>query len=192
VIAVTAGGLLVYYGTGEAVSGVYSRERREAGGPARRRAWALAGAAGAAVTVGITIAVALGGPGQPEPSAAAVRTCNGYVELCGRRLDQVVFAGTHNSMSAADTPGWLLVNQRRTIGRQLQDGIRLFLIDPHYGVEDSRGGVRTDFKAERSGLNRVASKLSPQALSAVQRLGGRLGPGDLRGGKRDVWLCHRL
>jgi hypothetical protein len=121
-----------------------------------------------------------------------VRTCNGYAELCDRRLGEVAFPGTHNSMSAADTRGWLLANQRRAIPRQLQDGIRLFLIDPHYGVRDSSGRVRTDFAAERQGLNRVSSKLTPQAVAALGRLGGQLGLGNLKGGKREVWLCHSV
>ena len=60
----------------------------------------------------------------------------------------MVFAGTHNSFSAADSPGWFIANQRHTIRRQLEDGIRLFLIDPHWGVEAGKGKVRTDFGAE--------------------------------------------
>ena len=89
-------------------------------------------------------------------------------------------------------PGWLLVNQRRKISRQLKDGIRLFLIDPHYGVKDEKGKVRTDFKAERRDLNRVSSQLGPTALTAAERLGGRLGLGHLRNGKREIWLCHSV
>jgi hypothetical protein len=95
-------------------------------------------------------------------------------------------------MSAADVRGWSLVNQRRALRRQLKDGIRLFLIDPHYGVRDDRGRVRTDFEAERRDLNRVAQALSPAALAAVERLGGRLGRGDLEGGEREVFLCHAV
>ena len=52
-------------------------------------------------------------------------------ELCDLRIDQAVFGGTHNSFSAADSPGWFIANQRRTICRQLADGVRLLLIDPH-------------------------------------------------------------
>src|SRR5262249_26520371 len=41
--------------------------------------------------------------GRPRAAVARVESgaCNGAPELCGRRLDEVVFPGTHNSMSAA-------------------------------------------------------------------------------------------
>jgi hypothetical protein len=94
-------------------------------------------------------------------------------------------------MSAADSRGWLLANQRRTIPRQLRDGVRLFLIDPHYGVRDRSGRVRTDLAAEQQGVNRVGKTLTPEAKEAVGRLGGTLGLGDLKG-KREVWLCHSV
>ena len=54
-----------------------------------------------------------------------------------------------------------------TIERQLEDGIRLFLIDPHWGVEDAQGRVRTDFDAEHRDRNRVAE------LAAAGDPGGR-------------------
>jgi hypothetical protein len=101
-------------------------------------------------------------------------------------------AGTHNSMSAADKEGWFIPNQFRTINRQLEDGIRLLLIDPHYGREDSEGRVRTDFNAEGRDANRVAKNLSPEAVLALERLGGALDLGDFEGGTRDVWLCHTV
>ena len=41
-----------------------------------------------------------------------------------RRLDEVVFAGTHNAMGAADVPGWMFPNQQLGVRRQLEDGIR--------------------------------------------------------------------
>jgi hypothetical protein len=194
--AVIAGGLVLYYGVGEVLSVVYSpRQRRDTATkrPAGRRIWAVAGGVGAvAIAVGVALAAVLGGGTGRAHGSARVRTCNGYAALCSRRLDQVVFAGTHNSMSSADTRGWLLVNQRRTIRRQLDDGIRLFLIDPHYGVRQPNGVVRTDFHAERRGLNRVSKSLSPAALGALERLGARVGGGDLGGGRRDVWLCHSV
>jgi hypothetical protein len=118
--------------------------------------------------------------------------CNGSFGLCDVRLNEAVFAGTHNSFSAADSPGWFIANQRRTIKRQLRDGIRLFLIDPHWGVEDSRGRVRTDFRAEGRDRNRVAAGLPPETLRAAERLAGRIGLGDLQGGKRKPWFCHTV
>lgn len=57
-------------------------------------------------------------------------TCNGYAELCDRPFDEVAFPGTHNSMSN-DDDGWKLPNQTYGIERQLEDGIRVFLLDVH-------------------------------------------------------------
>jgi hypothetical protein len=123
-------------------------------------------------------------------SGEAPRSCNGSPELCERRLNEVAFAGTHNSMSAADEPGWVFANQRRSIEAQLDDGIRLFLLDPHWGVP-AGGRVRTDLEAEGMSRNRVASALGPAALRTAERLAGRVGAGSLTG-PRQVWLCHSL
>lgn len=57
-------------------------------------------------------------------------TCNGHKELCDRPFDQVAFPGTHNSMSNADEK-WQLPNQTYGLERQLEDGIRVFLLDVH-------------------------------------------------------------
>ncbi|MGH2741011.1 MAG: hypothetical protein ACRDN8_00730, partial [Thermoleophilaceae bacterium] len=117
--------------------------------------------------------------------------CNGASELCERRLNEVVFPGTHNSMSAAEEPGWLFANQRRSIERQLDDGIRLFLLDPHWGVPVADNRVRTDVQAEGVDRNRVAGALGLEAVRTADRLAGRVGAGSL-GGARQVWLCHSL
>ena len=65
----------------------------------------------------------------PSPGAP-VATCNGHAELCSRRLDQVTFAGTHNSMSNEDA-GWRVPNQHHGLSRQLQDGVRSLMLDVH-------------------------------------------------------------
>jgi hypothetical protein len=118
-------------------------------------------------------------------------TCNGEAALCERRLNEVVFPGTHNSMSAADEPGWIFANQRRSIEHQLDDGIRLFLLDPHWGVPVAGNRVRTDLEAEGVSRNRVAKALGPEAVRTAERLAGRVGAGSLSG-PRQVWLCHSL
>jgi hypothetical protein len=111
--------------------------------------------------------------------------------MCERRLDQVVFAATHNSYAAAQQPGWLFANQRRSIEEQLDDGIRLFLLDPHWGVPVAGNRVRTDVEAEGESRNRVAKALGPEAVRTAERLAGRVGGGNLSGA-RQVWLCHSL
>lgn len=63
------------------------------------------------------------GPAEPLP-------CNGHVELCERAFDAIVFPGTHTSHSALDD-GFppIIANQRHGIAQQLEDGIRVLLID---------------------------------------------------------------
>jgi len=56
--------------------------------------------------------------------------CNGHAELCSRRFDQVVFAGTHNAHSAqVDGYPVLNANQVSGVGVQLADGVRCLLMD---------------------------------------------------------------
>ena len=191
VLAVIGGGLLIYVGAGEvltATAPAQHRVRRRA--PAPRRAIAAA-ALGAAIAGAVIVAFAFTGATRAV-RARSTLTCNGYPQLCSRRLDEVVFAGTHNSMSAADSPGWLIANQDRAIGQQLDDGIRLFKISTHYGVKNPAGWVQTDIAAEGTRLNRVAAKLPPAARQALQRLSGSLRGGSPAAGARDIWLCHTL
>jgi hypothetical protein len=118
--------------------------------------------------------------------------CDGAATLCDRRLDQVVFPGTHNSYAASDQAGWRFASQDRAIARQLGDGIRALLLDVHYGVRDSATGtVRTDLRAEGSDRNKVAEQLPPEALRAADRVAGRVGGASLSG-TPEPYLCHTL
>ena len=86
------------------------------------------------LTVALSIGLSLASCGSDDatkaPTPTIPPTCNGHVELCDRTLDQVVFPATHNAMSNADE-NWIAPNQTHPIGRQLDDGIRAFLIDTH-------------------------------------------------------------
>ncbi len=189
--AVIGGALLVYIGAGELLSATapaHGPGRRPR--PGRRHVLALGGV-GTFIAAAVIVAVVLTG-GASRAAASSVRTCNGYAQLCGRRLDEVVFAGTHNAMSAADSPGWLIANQDRTIAQQLDDGIRLFKISTHYGIQTPSGQVYTDIGAEGKRVNRVASKLNARARAALQRFSRALNGGAVGSGKRDIWLCHTL
>ena len=193
--AIAAGAFLIFFGTSELLlllqrAGVSAA----AGERSRRRAFAVAGVAGGvcmAAVIALVVVITDDEAPQARPAASttSARTCNGSASLCELRLNEVVFAGTHNSFSAADSPGWFIANQRHTIRRQLGDGIRLFLIDAHWGVEDDEGRVRTDFQAEHRDRNKVVKSLPPNVLKAGERLAGRLGAGNADG-ERDVWLCH--
>lgn len=64
------------------------------------------------------------------------QSCNGLEALCDRRVDQVAFAGTHNSMSSSED-GWMFPNQTSNFERQLDDGIRALNIDTHWWNEEA-------------------------------------------------------
>jgi hypothetical protein len=194
--ALLFGAVLVFFGASELLSMLQGRTAERRDQPARVRAFAVAGAAGLVIAAAATAFVLVSTDSAEEVEArvagSSTRSCNGSVSMCELPLNEAVFAGTHNSFSAADSPGWFIPNQRRTIKRQLADGVRLFLIDPHWGVEDDEGNVRTDFDAEARDRNRVAAAMPPEVRRAAQRVAGRLGAGDLAGGERDVWLCHNV
>jgi hypothetical protein len=139
------------------------------------------------------VLVALGAPALPKVTpAASASGCNGSVQLCNSRIDDVVFPATHNSFAAADEPGWLFPNQRYPIARQLSDGIRGLLVDVHHGVlDENTGRVRTDLRADGSDRNKAARALTPEALRLADRLAGRVGAGNLSG-PRGLYLCHTL
>jgi hypothetical protein len=192
IVGVCGGVLLVYFGAGELLTAAGVAPEEEPSLLRRWRGGLVACAASLGVLIG-GVAVALAAAGQHAyrpPTEQALSTCNGYAQLCAKRLDQAVFAGTHNAMSAADSPGWFIANQRHAIARQLDDGLRTFKISTHYG-EGKPGNVRTDIEAEGIRANRVSEKLTQQARAALQRFSGSVGFGP-RKGKREVWLCHTL
>ena len=136
-VAVVAVGVLVVL-IGVAQLSVGRPEERPAAEPDSASPLLLVGAVAAALAVtGVAAALVLPGPGAaPAESAGRPGRATGRASLCDRRLDEVVFAGTHNSYAAAEEPGWLFASQRHGIERQLRDGIRAFLIDIHFGVRD--------------------------------------------------------
>ena len=141
----------------------------------------------------VAVVVFTAGPGPRDKAVASLSDgCNGSPALCSHRLNEVVFAGTHNSFSAADDPGWFIANQRHDIAQQLQDGIRLFLIDPHWGIEGADGRVKTDFEAEGRDRNKVVKALPPATLAAAERLAGRVGIRSAGEGQKQVFLCHTV
>jgi hypothetical protein len=186
-----AGAGLAASGAGPGLAASASAPRRGPWLPGPGAAAALALLLAAGVSVAAFLSADDDGPAAASAPPERPTVCNGAEELCERRLNEVVFAGTHNSMSAAEEPGWLFANQRRPIPDQLEDGIRLFLLDPHWGVPVAGNRVRTDLQAEGVSRNRVASAVGPQAVRTAERLAGRVGAGSL-GGTRQVWLCHSL
>jgi hypothetical protein len=159
--------------------------------PAPRRAM-IRSALRALAAATVVVLFCAGCGGTQRASAGTALSCNGSPALCSRRLDEVIFPGTHNSFAASDEPGWYFANQTYPIPRQLRDGIRAFLIDIHYGVYDpATGRVRTDLTAEGSDRNKVAQQLPPSALQVADRVAGGIGLGTLKG-KPEPYLCHTL
>jgi hypothetical protein len=150
----------------------------------------VAGGAGlrAAVVLGLAalLVAAIAWLGRPPAVIQKVSdACNGAPELCGRRLDEVVFPGTHNAMSAADIPDWMFPQQERGITGQLEDGIRALLLDVHYGTP-VENRVKTDLDSgSREKFERAVGK---EGLDAAMRIRDRLAGKEE--GQRDLYLCH--
>jgi uncharacterized membrane protein HdeD (DUF308 family) len=193
VAILAVGGLLIFIGVAELARSLEPRAV-PSHAPRSRAPLVAAGAVVAvgALTVGLVSVVISPPKVQPAAASRPGDGCNGSKTLCDRRLNEVVFPATHNSFSAAQRPGWLFANQRYPISRQLEDGIRGFMLDVHYGARDPQTGrVRTDLEGEEKSRNRVARELSPRALATADRLVGRVGLGTLAG-SRGLYLCHTL
>lgn len=66
--------------------------------------------------------------------ASAPGACNGSAALCDRRVDEVVFATTHNAMSSVDD-GWIAPNQTHPVVTQLRAGVRGLMLDTHANAD---------------------------------------------------------
>ena len=131
-------------------------------GWSRRRSLTLAVGA-----VAVIFAIGLLFTGSADDRVAASTGCNGANELCERRIDEIVFAGSHNAMSSTDL-GWDLAMQTGDIVTQLDHGVRALLIDALY------------WRAEgivEGGDDAAAAAIIESALSNDEPRSG-------------TWLCH--
>jgi hypothetical protein len=126
-------------------------------------------------------------PMAEPPVPTDVVACNGAPELCTRRIDQVSFAATHNSMSNAQIPGWMFPNQGLAFVPQLQMGIRALLIDVHYGFPGGER-IKTDLEGEGATREKLVGAVGEQGFEAAQRIRNRLVGVDE--GKRGLYFCH--
>jgi hypothetical protein len=122
----------------------------------------------------------------PRPPAVT-NACNGDPALCGRRLDEVVFAGAHNSMSAAEFDDWMFPNQELGSVSLLGHGIRALLFDVHYGTPIG-GHVKTELQDEAASRAKFEKAIGKEAVDAAMRIRDRL-TGDPTG-PRAAYLCH--
>jgi len=186
---VLAGGILAFVGLREIFEMVLGPapepEAAAAARPAREARYRRTIVVVAACAL-VTAIAWLGWPRSPAvrpPSDA----CNGASELCGRRLDEVVFPGTHNSMSAADIPNWLFPQQERGISGQLEDGIRALLFDVHYGIP-VEGRVKTDLDRESGSREKFEQAVGKEGFDAAMRIRDRLAGKEE--GKPGLYMCH--
>ena len=128
--------------------------------PSRRRL-VIAGV----VTLGVLLIAVVSTLGSTDVVEASAG-CNGHAELCDRPVDEVVFAGSHNSMSSTDL-GWELAMQTGDIVTQLDHGVRALLIDALYWSDTGSLDGGND-----------------GAMSVIE---GALGDDEPRPG---TWLCH--
>jgi hypothetical protein len=196
VTAVVAGGLGIFIGLREcfaaALHTIQDAELQAAKVAARKP---CGGWTPARVTLaGVMVAVLAGAvwiwvdrSSTEVPATPLVVACNGYPELCDRRLDQVVFPTTHNSMSGADIPGWMFPEQNKSIPEQLQDGIRGLLIDAHYGVPVG-DKVKTVMDNEKSAMAKYEATVGKEGMAAALRIRDRLVGGDER--HPQVYVAH--
>ncbi|MCD9199655.1 PI-PLC domain-containing protein [Aeromicrobium wangtongii] len=156
------------------------------------RAGPIAALAGAVALVAAFVVGAWpAGRDLPAFSATDGTACNGHRELCDRRFDEVSYAGTHNSMAAADQPGWFLAEQPYGILRQLDDGIRVLLIDSWNGQGTERPGVIANAGADRKkALAEARATYGTRVLQSALRIRDAL---DLTPtGPVRPYLCHAL
>ena len=192
VVAVGFGLFLLYVGVAELLGAARDRRARRAEIGRRDLAASLAPAAIGVVAIAAVLVFVRTG-GATAPAAVRSAACNGHVELCERRLDEVTLAATHNAMSSSAEPGWCCAAQALSIRDQLRAGVRALLIDAHYGLQ-AGDAVRTDLseRSERAGNSErdlYEEALGPEGLAAVQRIRDRVVPGE---GTPGVFLCHRF
>ena len=191
VAVLTVGAFLLYRGVVEVVrwctarygvAAASSRQGLARARPALRFAPVVLGV----VALGVVVVVIVTGGGDQAAASAEPTACNGFAALCGRPLNDVAFAATHNSMASVTIPTFLFGQQDGTIADQLDFGIHGLLIDTYYG-DKVAGGVRTDLESlpKRAAAER---ELGAPAVDAALRIRSRLERGGK--GRRGIYLCH--
>jgi uncharacterized membrane protein len=196
-LAVAAGSYAIFFALTELLFLIAPPDEEPAARRGARRFLRPALAAAALVAVVATAtAVFLDGDDRERPGvrpAASIERCNGFAELCDRRIDEVVFPGVHNAMSAAED-GFLIANNRKGVTDQLAGGARALLIDAHWGrAVEGRSTVVTDLEAE-GGVGKAREQAieatSEDFVEAAERLIQRQALGEAGGGELGVYFCH--
>lgn len=149
----------------------------------------VAAAAFTVVVVAGVLPPATSVPGYPNRGDDA--TCNGRADLCDRRYDAVAYPATHNAMAAASEPGWFFAEQPDGILAQLDNGIRVLLIDSWYGQHTRRPGIIANTDESRaSALAEAEQSFGAAAVRSALRVRGALNLEPR--GPVDSYLCHGL
>jgi hypothetical protein len=136
--------------------------------------------------LGATAWAVLRSPDQPKVEGEPT-SFNGLANLGDRTVDQVIFPTTHNSMGGADVNGWMFPNQSATIKEQLEDGVRGFLVDIHYGIPTG-DAIKTVIDSSGTSLAKYEAEVGPEGMEAALRIRNRI-TGEERG-EKDVYMCH--
>ena len=123
---------------------------------------------------------------RAKPVEVSDQACNGFTELCDRPLNEVVFAGTHNSMSNQSIPDWMFPQQEASIPQQLRDGIRALLFDVHYGFPGA-SRIKTDLAFEPN-AEKMKQAVGEQGYEAALRIRNTLVGAET--GEHRLYLCH--
>lgn len=164
--------------------------------PARRRmATRVALAFSALVVAALVLVAALPAGGSattPAPGKAAAKdACNGHVQLCDRRYDQVSFPAAHNAMSAADEPGWYIAEQSTGIIGSLNAGVRVLLIDTYYGQHSKKPGlVITAPQSRAAAIAAAKQDYGPGVVASAERLRDSVTSAPV--GPVREYMCHGL
>ena len=194
IVAVMSGGLLFFIGVQE-FFGIAARAvprahaAIEAAAEKKGHSWPRVAVIGGLVLV-LVGAGAYWLSRDDEPVAVAgpvLDACNLHPELCDRRLNEVAFATTHNSMAGADISNWMFPNQEKGIRGQLEDGVRGFLIDIHYGVPVG-DRIKTQLEDEQADMKKYEEILGKEGVDAAMRIRNRMVGQE--SGEQDTYLCH--
>jgi hypothetical protein len=132
------------------------------------------------------------GPDLPAGSGieASGTGCNGHVELCDRRYDEVAFAAAHNAMSAEDA-GFYLAEQPTGMVGLLDQGVRVLLVDTWYGQPVAGGRAITAKQSFSAAAKQAEQDFGPEVVQSVNRLVTQIqasvGPTT---GPVQPYLCH--
>lgn len=192
--AAVAGVVLLLFGVRELVYALVTQSRTSA---SRRRAmrFAIPSVAILAVIALAALTGVLAWSQATPPLSLTTRAdpdgCNGYRELCDRRYTDVAFPATHNSMSAQDGNGWFIAEQKTGVMGQLDDGVRVFLIDSWYGQVSNKPPIVANTEDSRAQAYAAAeATYGPGVLESALRVRDSLNLTPV--GPVRPYLCHEL